>query len=100
MTVVPQILEVVEPVVRKSSLDVGAVRIREDTAYGLVVRFSVRSIKGGVGTVGDEGERRLGSHRRHLSKSKTLFKGDIRRRALAAGVTEEPNRLRALLRSR
>jgi hypothetical protein len=98
MTVVPQILEVIQPVVRESGLDVGAVRIREDTAYGLVVRFSGRSIKGGVSAVGEEGERRLGSHRRHLSKSKALSMGDIRRRALAAGVTEEQNRLRALLR--
>lgn len=77
MAVVPQILQGVQPVVRTAGVDVGAIGVGEDTAYGLVVGFSGRAIEGGICAIRNEGERRFGSDGRHLRKSKTVSIGEI-----------------------
>lgn len=66
MAIVSEVLEVIAPVFGETCLDVGTVGIREDATYCLVVRLARQAIEGGIGAVGDEGERWLGGHGWHL----------------------------------
>lgn len=75
MTVIPEVLELIQPVIGQSGLDVSAVCVGKETAYCFVVGFPGWTIEGGVGAIRDEGERRFGSHGWHLRCKAQSMKG-------------------------
>ncbi|KAG9796248.1 SAICAR synthase-like protein, partial [Aureobasidium melanogenum] len=67
VAVVPEILELIQSVIGQGRrFHARSVGICEDAADGFVMGLSGRTVKGGVGTVGEDGERRLRSHGWHL----------------------------------
>jgi len=66
VTRIPEILELVYPVVGQAGLDVGAIGVGENAADGLIVGFSVGAVEGGVGAVRENGAGGLNGHRGHL----------------------------------
>lgn len=76
MAVVPEALELIQPVIWVTSVPVCRVCVCEDTANCFFVGLSGRTIHGrSVGAIGDVGERRFEGTWRHLQRSARSMKG-------------------------
>jgi hypothetical protein len=76
MTVVPEALELIQPVIWVARVPVCRVCVCEDTANCFFVGLPGGTIdRGRIGAIRDVGERRLEGPRRHLQRSGRTMKG-------------------------